>query len=136
MPQTGILNNPGATLNVYVAKVYNQAGQLTETFHFTRQYTRVEIEAEAVKLYKALHTDPKDGPSSVDIAEHEVLSKDPVEKSSNHGQFVQEIHMAVAVWRQAVIRRFGHDNGAWWSIFNGKTSEAQNDLIEQSRYIP
>lgn len=139
MPQTGILS-PTGNLNVLVAQVFDQNGHVAATFVFSMQHTRVEVEVQAVKLYMTtlegtLHG--KDAsPSHVTIMEHEVVAKEPAPRSADHGNFVKEIHGAIAAFRQSITNRFGHDNGEWWAIFNGPVSIAQNDLIERSRFIP
>lgn len=139
MPQTGILSQTGS-LNVLVAQVYDRNGLVAATFLFSMQHTRVEVEVQAVKLYMETLKGTLHGadaaPSSVQLMEHEVVAKEPAPRSADHGQFVKEIHGALAAFRQAVTNRFGHDNGEWWAVFNGKASEAQNDLIEKSRFVP
>jgi hypothetical protein len=139
MPQTGILKQNG-NLNVFVATVFDQEGQVANTFIFSAQYTRIEIEVEAVQLHMAtlLGRTPnkKDSPSSVQIHEHEVLSKDALPKTANHVQFIHELQAAVATMRQAIVRRFGDDNGDHWGAMNTKFSEGESRLIDASRMIP
>lgn len=133
MPQTGILS-PDGTVNVLVAQVYHQDGRLAETFIFSRQHTRIEIEVESVKLYNVLH--PKGCPNHVQIMEHEVLSKDPIAQIADHGAFVKELQGVMVAFRNAILRRFGSSNGPWHSFLNLQVDPARNELIEASRYIP
>jgi tRNA A37 N6-isopentenylltransferase MiaA len=123
-------------LNVIIVNVLKN-GKLVNVFPFTTQYGIEEAKREAINLQTVL-----DGSTYQEyraaVAEHEVLDKDVDEETprGTHQQFVDEIHGVVALWRNAIHRRFGYGNGQWFAIFNGPVSIAQNDLIEQSRLIP
>jgi tRNA A37 N6-isopentenylltransferase MiaA len=125
-------------LNVLVVDVIRKrTGKLAGSFVFTTQYELEEAKREAINLQTVV-----DGNTYQEftcaVAEHEVLDKDVDEETprGTHKQFVDEIHGVVALWRNAIHRRFGYGNGQWFAIFNGPVSIAQNDLIEQSRLIP